>query len=428
MLDSCCHIEKAIVVGAFIKGALSKDERELIMQEMVGLAKTAGLEVLCCIQTIVEQPRAGTFFGQGKVQEISDLCETLDADVVVFQLDLSPVQQRNFERFSNRKVLNRTELILDIFAQHAHSRSGRLQVELAQLRYRLSHLTGRGVLMSRLGGGIGTRGPGETQLETDRRSIQFRISKLKQELTQLGKHRTEQRKSRIRAGLPVVSLVGYTNAGKSSLLNALTDSKVTAEDQLFTTLDPTTRKLPMPNGIQVLLTDTVGFIRDMPQELKVTFRATLEEIKTSALILLVVEVTCPAKEQKIESARQILKELEVLDRPILTVFNKADMLEHDTDVMDWLRRYQPSCLVSAATGEGLPELIRLIGNLAAGSRRHVHLRLPIGEGSLRSQIHKEGKVLAESFGESCIEMECEVPLWLLPKFERFLADREQTDS
>lgn len=282
--------------------------------------------------------------------------------------------------------------------------------------------------MSRLGGGIGTRGPGETQLETDRRSIQFRISKLKQELTQLGKHRTEQRKSRIRAGLPVVSLVGYTNAGKSSLLNALTDSKVTAEDQLFTTLDPTTRKLPMPNGIQVLLTDTVGFIRDMPQELKVTFRATLEEIKTSALILLVVEVTCPAKEQKIESARQILKELEVLDRPILTVFNKADMLEHDTDVMDWLRRYQPSCLVSAATGEGLPELIRLIGNLAAGSRRHVHLRLPIGEGSLRSQIHKEGKVLAESFGESCIEMECEVPLWLLPKFERFLADREQTDS
>ncbi len=426
MFDSCVHAERALLVGAFIKGALSKDERELIMQEMLGLAETANLEILCCLQTVVQEPHSGTFLGQGKVDEISDMCQNLDPDVVVFQRDLSPVQQRNLERRLERKVLNRTELILDIFAQHAHSRSGRLQVELAQLRYRLSHLTGRGVLMSRLGGGIGTRGPGETQLETDRRSIQYRITKLKEELGKLSKHRTEQRKSRSQSGLPVVSLVGYTNAGKSSLLNALTESDVSAEDQLFTTLDPTTRKLPLQDGTQALLTDTVGFIRDMPKDLKIAFRATLEEIKTSALILLVVEVNCPGMEQKIEAARKILEELGVMDRPVLTVFNKSDTLEPDSEVMDWRVPHEPSCLVSTKTREGLSELVELIGSFVSSSRRQVLLRLPYSEGRIRSQIHEEGKVISESFGESCIDLECEIPLSLLPKVKPFVVTRERS--
>ena len=411
--------ERAILVGVFLKSSSDRFSSQESLQELQGLARTAGLFVVGCIQTVIDEPKASTFLGKGKIEEIARLRKALEANVVVSQSDLSPVQQRNIEDAVGAKVLNRTELIFDIFAQHADSKAGKLQVELAQLQYRLSHLAGHGVWMSRLGGGIGTRGPGETKLETDRRRIAEKITKLSRDLKKLSRRRAQQRKARLRSSIPIVSLVGYTNAGKSTLLNALTRAQVPARDQLFTTLDTTTRKLEFHHR-QFLFSDTVGFIQNMPKDLKEAFAATLEEINTASLIIHVVDVSASNRDERIRAVVEVLDELNVLHKPLLTVFNKTDRMKENTEVDSILRRYAPACLVTASKLEGLPELLEKIDEILSRTRGHVVLNLPLREVQLRAQIHQQGCIISEEFKSDQVEIECEIPDHLYRRIEPFV--------
>jgi len=275
--------------------------------------------------------------------------------------------------------------------------------------------------MSRLGGGIGTRGPGETKLETDRRRIANRIAKMKKELEKIGRHRKEQRKARLKTQLPVISLVGYTNAGKSSLMNVLTGSDIAIENQLFTTLDPTTRKIKLPDGRSSLLSDTVGFIRDMPEDIKTAFRATLEEIGMSNLILHVVDASCHDRDQKMRAVQEVLDELDVMETQIITVFNKSDLLPHAEKLAGGLlRRFAPSCVVSAETGDGIEDLLGEI--VRSRKSRLLHLLLPLEEGKLRAKIHREGFVMSENFLADGVEVECEVPAYLRRVVEPYIRE------
>jgi GTP-binding protein HflX len=305
------------------------------LMELTRLVETAGGEVLEVVRQKRSQPHPQTVVGEGKVQEIALAAQTVGANLIVFDRDLSPAQVRNLEQQIGVRVVDRTEVILDIFAQRAQSGAGKLQVELAQLEYMMPRLTGRGRAMSRLGGGIGTRGPGETKLETERRSIQRRISRLQQEVDQLQAHRSRLRQRRQHRDVPSIAVVGYTNAGKSTLLNVLTNSEVYAADQLFATLDPTSRRLRVVEAvthepIDLVLTDTVGFIHDLPPALMDAFRATLEEVTEADALLHVVDLSHPAWQSQIRSVMKILSEMPVTPGPALLVFNKIDQIDGDT--------------------------------------------------------------------------------------------------
>lgn len=306
-----------------------------------------------------EKPHVRTYIGPGKTEEVGLLAESLDANLVILDDDLSASQQHNLEDALERKVIDRTALILDIFAQHAHSSEGKLQVELAQLNYLLPRLTGRGVELSRLGGGIGTRGPGETKLEVDRRRIRHRIANLKRELKHVAQNRAIQRKRREKSGVFSISLVGYTNTGKSTLLNALTDAQVLVEDKLFATLDSTTRRLLLPNHQPIVLSDTVGFIHKLPHQLVAAFRSTLEEVRKADLLLHVIDASHPQMREQMRAVDGVLGEIGVVGEPAINVFNKQDLLDGQTK--ESLRtQYPDGVLVSAQTGEGLEDLIREI--------------------------------------------------------------------
>jgi len=326
--------DRVIVVG-LMTAQFSKDQFRYSLMEVERLVETAGGEVLETIYQRRDRPHPQTVLGAGKVQEIALSAQTLGANLVVFDRDLSPAQVRNLETQMGVRVVDRTEVILDIFAQRARTGAGKLQVELAQLEYQLPRLTGRGRAMSRLGGGIGTRGPGETKLETERRAIQRRISRLQREVNQLQAHRDRLRQQRQRSDVPSIAVVGYTNAGKSTLLNALTNSEIYAADQLFATLDPTTRRLTLidpethtPSSL--VLTDTVGFIRDLPESLMDAFRATLEEVTQADALLHVVDLSHPAWQAQIRSVMRILSEMPILPGPILLAFNKLDQVDSET--------------------------------------------------------------------------------------------------
>lgn len=343
--------EKVILVAVADEDAVQTEES---LDELAELVKTAGAEVAARVIQLRDAPHPGTYVGKGKVEEIESLLFGTDATGIVCDDELSPAQIHNLERALETKVMDRTLIILDIFAKRALTREGKIQVELAQLKYRASKLTGQGTALSRLGGGIGTRGPGEKKLEMDRRLIRTRISKLKAELKDVVKHREVQRKQRQKNHLPVVCIVGYTNAGKSTLLNYLTDAGVLEEDQLFATLDPTTKSLTLEGGQTILMTDTVGFIRKLPHHLVDAFRSTLEEAKYSDLILHVVDASNPQKEKQMEAVYETLKQLGANESPVITAFNKMDRLSGEEVLKD--PNAEALVRISGKTGEGTDQI------------------------------------------------------------------------
>ncbi|MGH9026329.1 MAG: GTPase HflX, partial [Acidimicrobiia bacterium] len=348
------------------------------------------------------------------------LAVTLDVDLVVFDVELSPAQQRNLEKLFKVDVVDRVALILDIFAQHAHSQEGMVQVELAQLRYRMPRLRGRGTELSRLGGGIGTRGPGETQLEVDRRRIQHRITKLEQALKRLGRTRATQRKARRRRELVTAALIGYTNAGKSTLLNRLTGTNALVEDRLFSTLDPTTRRLRLPGGETILLSDTVGFIRKLPHELVEAFRSTLEEVADADLLLHVVDGGADDAGRQVEAVRAVLREIEADSIPELVVFNKTDRApEHVHDVL----AAQPDAIaVSAATGEGIDKLLEAVGDRIRALDRVVELVVPYERGDVLAALHRESDVLVEVHDDRSTRVRARIPDAGIGRFAEFVTE------
>ena len=369
-------MEKALLVGVGVKGARNRWPLDDSLAELAQLARTAGAEVVGTLTQRLDRPTAAYLLGKGKLEELTSLKGELGYDLVIFDEELSPAQQRNIEQVLQVKVIDRTALILDIFANRARTHEGRLQVELAQHEYLLPRLAGRWPHLERLGGGIGTRGPGETQLESDRRIIEQRIQRLKKDIEEVRKHRAMYRRRRSRLGMPIVALVGYTNAGKSTLLNTLTDTEVFVEDKLFSTLDPTTRRLSLPNDQEVLLTDTVGFIQKLPPTLVAAFRATLEELNEADLLLHVVDITQKNAAEQSQTVDDLLDDLNLGAKPRIIAINKIDLLTEDSEVID---RYSEQfggdnemVLISAAKGWGFDRMLQLIGDtLGKGKARYV---------------------------------------------------------
>ncbi|MFH1709591.1 MAG: GTPase HflX [bacterium] len=347
--------ERAVLVDVSINKE-KIDPYDLV--ELEALAKTAGARSVGEIVQSRESPDGRYYIGKGKVDELKALCASTNSDLVIFNNELSPSQIRNLQDELHLKVIDRTGLILDIFAQHAHTREGKLQVELAQDNYTLTHLSGKGIELSRLGGGIGTRGPGETKLEMDRRRIRNKIAALKNELEEIRLHRSRRRERRRQSKTPVAAIVGYTNAGKSTLLNTLTKAGVSAENKLFATLDPVTRILKLPGNKEMLLTDTVGFIQDLPHDLIEAFQATLEEVTEADLLIHIVDISHPNFIEQISSTYKVLEELSAITKPMLTVFNKIDRYTGNPKVL--LNKYSPAVIISALKGEGMEELIKSI--------------------------------------------------------------------
>ncbi len=336
-------------------------EAEESLEELAQLAVSAGAESAFRVLQERSVPDPRTLIGRGKAEDIRELCEE-GVDLVIFDDDLTGSQQRNLEATLQRKVIDRTGLILDIFAQRARSREGKLQVELAQLKYLLPRLTGHGADLSRLGGGIGTRGPGETQLEVDRRRIRRRVIKIEEELEKVQRHRALLRRRRQKQALPTAALVGYTNAGKSSLLNALTHAKLPVADKFFVTLDPTLRKVILPGGRAVLLSDTVGFIKKLPHQLVAAFKATLEEMRASDILLHVIDIAHPQWQDQEQAVTAVLEELGIATKPLISLYNKVDKLPHP-EAIAFLSRRPRSVVTSANTGAGLSELKTVIAEM-----------------------------------------------------------------
>ncbi len=384
-------IDRAILVSIERPGEGWTAEESLA--ELAELAWTAGAEVLEKISQKRLRPEPASFVGQGKARELGMVVQESGANCLIFDDELTPAQIRNLEVLAGCKILDRTSLILDIFASRAQSREGKIQVELAQLKHLLPRLTGLGTVLSRLGGGIGTRGPGETKLETDRRHIRRRISELERELEGVKKHRALQRTRRRAASLSVVSLVGYTNAGKSSLLNALTDSQVLAEDKLFATLDPVTRRLSLQRNQEILLTDTVGFVRKLPHNLVAAFRATLEEVVQAELLVHVVDASHPGLAEQIKAVEEVLAELGAGSKPVVMAFNKMDKLDEQAavEMERMLRGYPFAASVSALTGEGLDKLVDVIGRLLP-AQSEISALIPFERGDLLAAVHRDGQV------------------------------------
>ncbi|MCL1786931.1 MAG: GTPase HflX [Defluviitaleaceae bacterium] len=396
----------------FILIAVEKDgvDSETNLDELSLLVETAGAETVGRIIQKRDGVHPGHYFGKGKIDEVMALVDALDADAVVADDELSPAQQRNLAQRLNVKVLDRTMVILDIFAQRAQTAEGRAQVELAQLKYTLSHLSGIGISLSRQGGvaghgGVGNRGPGEKKLELDRRYIRSRIDQLNKELKELRENRALLRKKRTKQDIPVVALVGYTNAGKSTLLNALTGAGVLAENKLFATLDTTTRKTILPDGgAEILLTDTVGFINKLPHHLIQAFRATLEETRYADILLHVVDASSPQHQQQMETVYETLKSLDCLDKPIVTAFNKMDAMAPDAPIpTDTNAAY--TALISAQEGTNIPVLLQAIEKVLDAMRSKMAVLIPYSEGALVSLIHAACKVLAVENREDGTYME-----------------------
>lgn len=384
--------ERIVLVGVIFPETTPEElDREL--DELALLVDTAGADVEARVIQRRDRPDPATFLGSGKVQELKEICLAVDADTVVFDHNLSPAQQRNLEKLLGRTAIDRTAVILDIFAQNARSPEGKAQVELALLRYRLPRLRRAGGSLSQQAGGIGTRGPGETQLEVDRRRLVSRMHKLERELKEVERTRELQRASRQRGRHREATLVGYTNAGKSTTLNALTNAGVPAEDRLFVTLDPRTRQHQLPGGETVLLTDTVGFISKLPHELVKAFQSTLDSVRYADLLVHVVDGSSDEAEEQIDAVREVLAQIGASEVPELLVFNKGDVDPEWT--RELVARHEGSLSLSALTGEGVDELVATIGDRLRSGDRVVTLRLPASRGDLIAAAHREGDVVAK---------------------------------
>jgi GTP-binding protein HflX len=392
--------------------------------ELARLSDTAGLEVTGRVmQTLREGIHPATFIGSGKVTEVKEVVDGTNAHAVIFDDDLSPAQQRNLEKTIGVKVIDRSQLILDIFAQHAKSLAGKLQVELAQLEYLRPRLTRQWTHLSRLGGGgVGTRGPGETQLEVDRRRLRERISTLRRRLADVERTRSLQRQERARTPFPCIALVGYTNAGKSTLMNTLTQAGVLVEDKLFATLDPTSRRLDLPGGQPVMLIDTVGFINKLPHQLVDAFKSTLEEVRSADLLLHVVDATHPRWEEQKVVVEKVLEEINAAEKPVLTVFNKLDCAPSEGDVAGEERQIPAwrhllgmvehggngqevgAVGISALTGAGIPRLLEGIARQLEQEREIVRVDLPFAAGKMLAWLRRSGKVLEEAYSETAVSV------------------------
>ncbi len=399
------------------------------LEELARLADTAGIDIVGQSIQRFDKPNSATFIGAGKAQEIKLLIEELQADVVIFDEELSPRHQRELEEIFGEdvKVLDRTALILDIFAQHARTREGKLQVELAQLEYRLPRLTRMWTHLARQAGGraggatggVGLRGPGETQLEVDRREIGRRISQIKEELDGVRAHRERHRSKRQQTELQVVAIVGYTNAGKSTLLNKISGADVMTADMLFATLDPTTRKVKMPGGRELLFTDTVGFIQKLPTQIVAAFRATLEEISDADILLHVVDTTHPNAAEQIEAVEDTLAELEADHLPVVVALNKADLIQDRAAVLEELDVSAPAALVSAKTGKGIDELLILVEATMVSLLEPIEVHIPYERGDLLSLFYERGQVDQEMHTGTGVHLHGRVPSRLVPVFESF---------
>jgi GTP-binding protein HflX len=410
--------ERIVLVGvAFPWSSLDTVESDL--DELSLLVDTAGADVAARLVQRRERPDPATYVGRGKAEDLHRLSEQVDADTVVFDDELSPAQQRNLERILGRTAIDRTAVILDIFAQNARSQEGKAQVELALLRYRLPRLRGRGQALSQQAGGIGTRGPGETQLEVDRRRLLRRMSRLEADLRTLSATRRTQRRGRRRSRQRTVSLVGYTNAGKSTLLNGLTGAGVAVENRLFSTLDPRTRRLALPGGEVVLVTDTVGFVRKLPHQLVEAFRSTLEEVREADLLLHVVDGSAPRAESQIDAVRAVLAEIEAAEVPELLCVNKAD--RDPAGARRLAERHPGACVVSARTGEGTDELLGALGARLRSADRAVRLRVPFERGDVLAAVHREGEVVEEVHGEGATVLEVVLDAAGRARFKEFVA-------
>ncbi|HBV98151.1 MAG: GTPase HflX [Peptococcaceae bacterium BICA1-7] len=410
--------EKAVLVGIQLPGEGREDVLESV-NELESLACTAGARVVGRVLQKKERPDRATFLGRGKALELAELCRDVESDMVISDRELSPAQTINLEKILGVRVIDRSRLILDIFACRAKTSEGKLQVELAQLNYLLPRLTGIGSELSRLGGGIGTRGPGETKLEVDRRRIRKRISDLKSDIEEIRKHRQVLRRGRKEVPFPLVSIVGYTNAGKSTLLKKLTGADVLVEDKLFATLDPTTRKVVLPNNQAVLLTDTVGFISSLPHHLVAAFRATLEEVMESDLLLHVIDISHPGALNQAETVKKVLNSLGAGNKPTITVYNKWDRLSGE---LPPLEEGDP-VLISALTGRGLDELLERL--TVAVERRRVKKRyfLPFSKAGILPLLFEKGLVTNQEHGPDGITVEVELEELLARRVEAELKTR-----
>jgi len=400
--------ERAGLVGCYF-GNRERAQAEESLLELEALAQAAGAAVAERVLQERVAPDPAYFVGKGKAEELRRQVEERALDLLVFDDELSPGQMRNLERKAGCKILDRTQLILDIFARRARTREGKLQVELAQLNYLLPRLAGKGTLLSRLGAGIGTRGPGETKLEMDRRRIRNRIALLRTHLDAIRTHRRLQRSKRQGVPLPVVALVGYTNAGKSTLFNALTQAGTVAGNQLFATLDPLLRKVTLPNRLEIILSDTVGFVRKLPHEIVAAFRATLEEVREADLLLHVVDVSNPLWDQQAAAVEEVLRELGVQNKPVIEVHNKIDLLSHQPDRESMKPSGDRPILISAKEGFGLSALIdRISAELRAFSTK-VDLKIPYPKVGVIARLHSQGRVISEGFESDGIRVEVELP-------------------
>jgi len=410
--------ERALLIGLEKEG-VSKWDLQDSLEELAELANSAGAEVVDTVTQKLQKPTAPYYIGKGKAEAIKDSLQERQVTSVIFDDELSPAQGRNLENLLARKVLDRTQLILDIFAQRARSREGRLQIELAQLQYLLPRLTRMWHHLSRQTGGIGTRGPGETQLEVDRRRVQEQIARLERELEAVRKTRAVQRQGRKRHQWPVAAVVGYTNAGKSTLLNLLTGADLVAENRLFATLDPTTRSFVLPNKQRVLLTDTVGFLRKLPHTLIESFKATLEEVSEADLLIHIVDLSHPRVDGQMEAVDAVTKQLDAFGKQTLIVFNKIDNLT-DRDLAEtYVKRFPGSVAISACTGEGVDKLVQALQLALSSWRLRSRFRIPANESSLIAEIHRVGHVLELHYEGDQARIVAHVPPNLAQKLERY---------
>ncbi|WP_293554877.1 GTPase HflX [Phascolarctobacterium sp.] len=417
--------ERAIIVGMEYGGGASIIgwSAEDSLEELKQLADTAGAEVVARFLQKRPKPDPAFFIGRGKVQELALYVQQENVDLCIFDDELSPAQQRNIEQAMGVRVLDRTALILDIFAQRAHTNEGKLQVELAQLQYTLPRIMGKGLSLSRLGGGIGTRGPGETKLEVDRRRIRDRIAYIKGCISKVKNVRTLQRSGRAKASVPTVSLVGYTNAGKSTLLNTLTNSDIYAQDQLFATLDPTTRQLELPNKQQAILTDTVGFIQRLPHQLVAAFQSTLEEVVEADVLLHVIDVSHELYKEQANAVYHVLEELGAKDKTIITVYNKIDKLPEGSALAERLAKEENSICISAKARLNLDGLLALIAeNLKLKSVEECFL-VPYSDSAAVSRLHEAGTVLEQEYLAEGTLLKVRMEAEQVQEFEKYLSNK-----
>ncbi len=403
--DTAEMSERVLLVGVQLN---NNDDVESSLEELKELAATAGAVTVGKLIQAREQYHPATYIGKGKLEEVKELIVKLDATGIICDDELSPAQLKNLEDALDTKVMDRTMVILDIFAARATTSEGKIQVEMAQLKYRSTRLAGLGTTLSRLGGGIGTRGPGEKKIETDRRIIRDRISRLSKELEEIKSHRDVARQNRSKTSVPVAAIVGYTNAGKSTLLNTLTNAGILSEDKLFATLDPTTRSLTLPNGEKVLVTDTVGFIRKLPHHLIEAFKSTLEEAKYADIIIHVVDSSSPDRDVQMEVVYNTLKELGVGDKPIVTLFNKCDRVENEETVLrDFKADY--TARISALYGTGIEDFEEILEQIIRESRIYVERTFGYEEAGKIQLIRQYGQLVKEEYTENGIEVEAYVP-------------------